>query len=75
VYRWIREAAESLPEPIVPTGITEVELDEMWHFIKAKKTNSGLSKQLTVIQGEPLRGLVASVKSALAARLGVLGYR
>jgi len=57
VYRWIREVAETLPEPIVSNDITEVELDEMWHFIKAKKTNSGLSKQLTVIQGEPLHGL------------------
>ena len=57
VYRWIREAAESLPEPTVSAHITEIELDEMWHFIKEKKTNSGLSRQLTVIQGEPLHGL------------------
>ena len=91
VYRWIREVAETLPEPIVPAHITDVELDEMWHFIKAianalenredepritgdsrgfaakperirndvcyKKTNSGLSRQLTVVQGEPLHGL------------------
>jgi len=58
VYRWIRETAESLPEPAVANDITEVELDEMWHFIKDKKTASfGLSKQLTVIQGEPLHGL------------------
>jgi len=57
VYRWIREAAESLPEPVVPNDITQVEIDEMWHFIKSKKTNIGLSKQLTVVQGEPLHGL------------------
>ena len=57
VYRWVREAAENLPEPSIASEITEVELDEMWHFIKAKKTNSGLSKQLTVVQGEPLHGL------------------
>jgi len=62
VYRWIREVAESLPEPVVSKGISEVELDEMWHFIKDKKTaNFGLSKQLTVVQGEPLRGLQAIV--------------
>jgi len=58
VYRWIREAAESLPEPVIANDITEVELDEMWHFIKDKKTaSSGLSKHLTVVQGEPLHGL------------------
>ena len=33
VYRWIREVAESLPEPVIADDITEVELDEMWHFI------------------------------------------
>jgi len=49
----VREAAENLPEPSIAAEITEVELDEMWHFIKAKKTNFGLSKQLTVVQGEP----------------------
>jgi len=57
VYRWIREVAETLPDPIVPADITEVELDEMWHFIKTKKANSGSSRQLTVVQGEPLHGL------------------
>ena len=33
VYRWIREYSESLPEPIVFGGMTEMEFDEMWHFI------------------------------------------
>ena len=57
VYHWIREAAESLPEPLIPDDIKEVEFDEMWHFIKDKKTNSGLSKHWIVAQGEPLDGL------------------
>jgi len=62
VYRWIRGVSESLPEPIVSNEITEVKLDEMWHFIKDKKmANSGLSKQLTVVRGEPLHGLQAIV--------------
>jgi len=69
VYRWIREAAESLPESVVANDITEVELDEMWHFIKDKKTaNSGLSKQLTVVQGEPLRGLQFEAKTCFKPR-------
>ena len=31
-YRWIKEEAESLPEPIISNGIKEIEFDEMWHF-------------------------------------------
>ena len=57
IYRWIREVAEQLPEPLVDADITEVELDEMWHFIKDKKTNSGYSKPLTVVQGKLSHGL------------------
>lgn len=57
VYRWIRDAAESLPEPAILGDLSEVEFDEMWHFVKFKKTNSGLSKRWTVVQGEPLHGL------------------
>lgn len=33
VYRWIRAYGESLPEPEVPGEITEMEFDEMWHFM------------------------------------------
>ena len=57
VYYWVREAAESLPDPAIPNDIKEVEFDEMWHFIKSKKTSSGLSKPWSVVQGEPLPGL------------------
>jgi len=36
----------------------------MWHFIKDKKAaNSGLSKQLIVVQGEPLHGLQFEARS------------
>jgi transposase len=37
VYRWIRKFGESLPEPAVPGDITEMEFDEMWHFLRKKK--------------------------------------
>ena len=36
VYRWIRSFGESLPEPEVPGDITEMEFDEMWHFLGQK---------------------------------------
>ena len=42
VYRWIRKFAEDNYEKPEPRGeAVVVELDEMWHFIKDKKTNSG----------------------------------
>jgi len=31
------QAAESLPEPEVREEIREMELDELWHFLQAKK--------------------------------------
>ena len=42
VFRWIRAFGESLPEPDVSGEITQMEFDEMRHFIKSKKTNFGL---------------------------------
>jgi transposase-like protein len=61
VYRWIRAFGEGLPEPEVPGDIREMEFDEMWHFIKSKKTDFGLSKPLTVAQGELWPGCSAVV--------------
>jgi transposase len=37
VYRWIRQFGETLPEPTISGKITEMEFDEMWHFIGQKK--------------------------------------
>ncbi len=42
VYKWVTEAADRLPQPEISDDITEIEFDEMWHFIKSKKTNYGL---------------------------------
>jgi transposase len=61
VYRWIRSFGESLPEPKVSGEIMQMEFDEMWHFVGSKKTNFGLSKPLTVVQGEPWPGCSAVV--------------
>ena len=61
VYRWIRAFGESLPEPEVPGDIQEMEFDEMWHFIGNKKTDFGLSRPLTVAQGELWPGCSAVV--------------
>jgi hypothetical protein len=37
VYKWVRQAADALPEPEVWEEIREMELDELWHFLQAKK--------------------------------------
>ncbi len=60
-FRWIKEAADKLPEPTVAGDIKAMEFDEMWHFIGSKKTNSGLSKRWIVAQGELWPGCSAIV--------------
>jgi len=41
VYRWIRSFGESLPEAEVSGTISQMEFDEMWHFVGSKKQNLG----------------------------------
>ena len=41
VYRWIRAFGETLPEPDVSGDITQMEFDELWHFVKSKKQTLG----------------------------------
>jgi transposase len=38
-YRWIKEEAAKIAVPLVSGSITEMEFDEMWHFIGSKKQN------------------------------------
>ena len=61
VYRWIRAFGESLPEPEISGEITQMEFDEMWHFIGSKKESFGSLKQLTVAHGELWPGCSAVV--------------
>ena len=61
VYRRIRAFGERLPDPEVPGEITEMEFDEMWHFIGSKKRSFGSSRPLTVAHGEPWPGCSAVV--------------
>jgi len=49
VMRWIRDHAQSTYKKHTPQGNALVlELDEMWHFLHSKKTNTGSSKYMTV---------------------------
>ena len=52
IYRWIREAGVNTKEPEIDGEITEIEFDEMWHFIQSKKRNFGSSKPLTAAAGK-----------------------
>src|SRR5215469_542844 len=61
VYRWIRSYGENLPETKVSGEISQMEFDEMWHFIGSKKTKFGSSRQLTVAEGELWPGCSAIV--------------
>ena len=56
VHRWIAEAGAKVPGPQVPSGIREMEFDEMWHFVGSKKTGFGSSRPLTAAYGEPWPG-------------------
>ena len=51
-YRWVVEAGRRLPEQEIPGDIMQMEFDEMWHFVKSKKTSFGSSRPLTVAAGE-----------------------
>lgn len=46
ILRWVRREASGLAEPIVPEDATEVEIDEMWHFIERKKNKIWLIRAL-----------------------------
>jgi len=67
IHNWVTEAANGLPEPTVPDEITEIEFDEMWHFVGKKNESCGSSKQLTERGGEQLRGYLASVTRKLSS--------
>ena len=61
VYRWAVQEGLPLPEQKVPGVIKEMEFDEMWHFVKEKKTSFGSSRPLIVAAGEPWPGCSAIV--------------
>ena len=65
-YRWIRDEADNISEPKVSCAITEMEFDEMWHFVGSKKTKNGSSKRWIVAQGELWPGLSAVVMLQLS---------
>ena len=46
ILNWIRDFAKVHYQKPIPKGEIVLELDEMWHFIKQKKTNCGFGKHI-----------------------------
>lgn len=50
VLNWVRKyALENYEKPTPKGEAVIIELDEMWHFIKSKKTNYGYGKHIIVL--------------------------
>jgi transposase len=52
VLRWARAAALELPEPEMPADVEFVNLEEMHHFIKKRRTKYGFGERLILSSGE-----------------------
>jgi len=68
VMRWVRSFAEKTYEKPEPGQAVIVELDEMWHYLHSKKTNSGSGKLIVAIPVSSLTGNVAIVTKPLSQR-------
>ncbi|OIN85068.1 transposase domain protein [Francisella sp. TX07-6608] len=66
IQNWLEQEADLLKEPIIADNLSEIEFDEMWHFINSKKTNVGLSKHMIDTQARLSLGLQAIVTLLLS---------
>ena len=65
ILYWVRNfAIENYTKP-TPQGPIIVELDEMWHFIKSKKTSVGYGKLIAVLPDSSSTGNVEIVVARL----------
>ena len=66
ILEWVRNfAIENYQKP-TPKGPVVIELDEMWHFLHSKKTDSGYGKLIVALQASSLIGNVAIVVPPLS---------
>ena len=65
VYDWVLLFGLQTYERPKPSGSVMVELDEMWHFINSKKTNSGYGRHIVALQVNSLTGSVEGVTVVL----------
>jgi transposase-like protein len=59
IHNWVTEAANGLPPPAISDDTTEIEFDEMWHYIGQKNESCGSSRQLPAELVEQLHGYLA----------------
>ena len=70
VQNWVKEAERTLPEEELSEEITEIEFDEMWHYIGKKNESCGSSRQLPEQPDGQLRGcLEAAVRKLLSGSM------
>ena len=59
LLKWIRNFSNQHAHPPEPqTDAVVLELDEMWHYLKEKKTNSGFGRRFVVIPENSSHGNV-----------------
>jgi transposase len=46
ILKWVKKYAEQVAMPEISKDVTEIEIDELWHFLHSKKTSYGLSELL-----------------------------
>jgi len=62
VLRWIKILTTKLCVKPEPEGrVIVMELDEMWHYVRSKKTNSGYGRRMILIEDASLTGNVGIV--------------
>ena len=61
VYDWVKAFAIETYEKPKPQGDVVIELDEMWHYLKVKKTSFGYGKRFVVLQVNSSTGNVETV--------------
>jgi len=61
ILYWVRNFAIENYEKPTPQGAVVVELDEMWHFLESKKTNSGSGRLIVALPVNSLTGNVGIV--------------
>jgi transposase-like protein len=65
ILYWVRNFATKNYTKPTPQGPIVIELDEMWHFIKSKKTNAGYGKLIAVLPASSSTGNVEIVVAQL----------
>lgn len=62
VQKWIQKLVPTLCPKLQPKGrVLVMELDEMWHYLNSKKTNSGSGRLIVVVPVDSLTGNVGVV--------------